>query len=77
VELELTENFLIPGKKAIIANAIYSIQEAVEVTGFGRTTIYRAEQSGALKVKARGKRRYILGKDLWSWLEKGDGDDER
>jgi len=47
----------------------YTISEAVEAGAGGRTAIYEAIKSGALKARKRGKRTVILASDLAQYLE--------
>ncbi len=47
----------------------YTIQEAAEVGAGGRSKIYEAIKSGALRAKKRGARTVILADDLASYLE--------
>ena len=52
-----------------MAKLAYSIAEAVEAGAGGRTAIYEAIKSGALKARKRGKRTVILAPDLAQYLE--------
>lgn len=45
-----------------------SIEETKKATGFGRTKLYQAINSGALKAKKYGKRTVILKEDLEEFL---------
>jgi Helix-turn-helix domain len=45
-----------------------SVAEAVHVSGLGRTRLYEAMSSGALKARKYGKRRIILYDDLIQFL---------
>jgi excisionase family DNA binding protein len=45
-----------------------SVAEACAVAGIGRTKIYEAISSGALKARKFGKRRIILRSDLHTFL---------
>ena len=47
----------------------YTIPEAAEAGAGGRTAIYEAIKSGALKARKRGKRTVILAPDLAQYLE--------
>jgi excisionase family DNA binding protein len=47
----------------------YSIAEACEVAGFGRTSIYEAINSGELIARKNGRRTVILSDDLRRWLQ--------
>lgn len=46
----------------------FSIEEAREVTGIGRTKLYEAINSGALTARKFGKRTVILKGDLEAFL---------
>jgi excisionase family DNA binding protein len=48
----------------------YSIAEACEAARVGRTAIYEAIRSGALRARKRGRRTLVLVDDLRRWLEK-------
>lgn len=56
-------------KEPIIENAIYERSEATAITGFSVSTLIRAEKSGELKGRYKGRRRYYLGSDLLKWLQ--------
>jgi excisionase family DNA binding protein len=45
-----------------------SVAEACAIAGVGRTKIYEAISSGALKARKFGKRRIILRSDLHAFL---------
>jgi excisionase family DNA binding protein len=45
-----------------------SVAEACAIAGIGRTKIYEAISSGALKARKFGKRRIILRSDLQAFL---------
>ncbi len=45
-----------------------SVIEVSKTTSLGKTTIYSALKSGALKSRKIGKRRIILTEDLKDWL---------
>ena len=45
-----------------------SIQEVSEITGFGRTKIYEAINSGDLKARKFGKRTIVLMDDLKEFM---------
>jgi excisionase family DNA binding protein len=47
----------------------YSIAEASEVSGVGRTSIYEAISSRELIARKRGRRTVILADDLRRWLQ--------
>ena len=47
----------------------YTIKEAVDATGLGRTSLYLAIRRGELRVVKRGSRTIILDRDLRRWLE--------
>ncbi len=52
-----------------MAKLAYTIDEAIEAGAGGRTAIYEAIKSGALKARKRGKRTIILAADLAQYLE--------
>lgn len=47
----------------------FSIPEIVQATGIGRTNIYGAMKSGALRARKHGKRTVILKTDLEAFLQ--------
>jgi excisionase family DNA binding protein len=47
----------------------YTIREACEASGIGRTSLYELLKSGALRARKHGKRTLILHKDLNRWLD--------
>jgi len=47
----------------------YNIGEACQVARAGRTAVYEAIRSGALRAVKRGRRTLILADDLRRWLE--------
>jgi excisionase family DNA binding protein len=51
------------------ASLAYNVPEACEVSRSGRTELYRAIKSGALRAVKRGRRTIILEADLRRWLE--------
>ena len=76
--LEMEQNLIQAAiiKQPIIENAVYEREEAIAITGFSLSTLIRAEKSGELKGRNKGRRRYYLGADLLKWLqgdENGDG----
>lgn len=56
-------------KQPIIENAVYEREEAIAITGFSLSTLIRAEKSGELKGRYKGRRRYYFGSDLLKWLQ--------
>jgi len=51
------------------APLVHSIPEACLITHTGRTALYAAIRSGALRAVKRGKRTLITGEDLRRWVE--------
>ncbi|HVZ06235.1 helix-turn-helix domain-containing protein [Hyphomicrobium sp.] len=47
----------------------YSPKEATEAAPVGRTFLYEAIKSGALKTRKLGRKRLILRDDLTAWLK--------
>ncbi len=52
-----------------MAKLAYTIAEAIEAGAGGRTAVYAAIKSGALKARKRGKRTIILADDLVAFLQ--------
>jgi excisionase family DNA binding protein len=47
----------------------YSVPHACSMAGAGRTALYEAINSGALRAVKRGRRTLILDEDLRRWLQ--------
>jgi excisionase family DNA binding protein len=47
----------------------YTLKQAAEASGLGRTSIYLAIKSGELRAVKRGARTIILARSLDRWLE--------
>ena len=47
----------------------HSVLEACSITDTGRTSIYEAIRSGALRAVKRGRRTLILDNDLRRWVQ--------
>jgi excisionase family DNA binding protein len=47
----------------------YSVPEVCEIANAGRTSIYEAINTGALRAVKRGRRTLILEEDLRQWLQ--------
>jgi hypothetical protein len=45
------------------------IENPYAITGVSLSTLIRAEKSGGLKGRHKGRRRYYLGSDLLKWLQ--------
>jgi excisionase family DNA binding protein len=63
----LMKTFYVPDPSADAKLAVSTV-EAARLAGVGRTTIYQAIQSGALKSLKLGKRRLIRLDALKDWL---------
>jgi hypothetical protein len=51
------------------AKMAYSIPEAMEATGIGRSSLYEDISAGRLMARKRGSRTVILARDLAAYLE--------
>lgn len=52
----------------VAVKPVVSIEEAALLSGLGRTSIYGAVKSGALKARKAGRRTIVLKSDLQAWL---------
>jgi hypothetical protein len=55
----------------IFANSVYTQEQARHALGLERHTLAREIRLGRLKASRRGKRYYILGAWLLSWIKAG------
>jgi excisionase family DNA binding protein len=53
----------------MVEKLAYSPREATEAASVGKTRLYAAIASGALKSRKLGRKRLILRDDLQSWLK--------
>jgi len=61
----------VPG--AIVSDALYRLDEAAARLGWGGHALRAARRRG-LKIHRSGKRGYVTGRDLLSFITKGDPD---
>jgi excisionase family DNA binding protein len=53
----------------MMSKFVFSIAETSSIVGIGRTSLYEAIHSGALRAIKRGRRTLILRSDLLQWME--------
>lgn len=58
-----------PAAPQPVAQMAFSVPAACKVAGVGRTKLYEAIQSGALRARKNGAKNLILREDLQRWLE--------
>lgn len=51
------------------ARLAHSLDDVIAITGLGRTTLYAALRSGALRARKLGRRTLVLDGDLRAFLE--------
>lgn len=68
--LEIEQLLVVLGgrKQGIINSAVYTREEACDVTTFSQSTLIRAENSGDLIVCKMGDARRYIGRDLLDWI---------
>lgn len=47
----------------------YTIEQVVNITGVGRSTVYNAIKSGQLEARKHGRRTWITSAALNKWIE--------
>jgi hypothetical protein len=64
------------GRQAAIhviqANAVYGVEEAIQVFRLRKSTIRREIREGRLRVSKRAGRYYLLGEWLLEWIRGGE-----
>jgi excisionase family DNA binding protein len=58
------------GEDTMNARLAYTVAEACEIARTGRSVLYQAIQSGALRAVKRGRRTLLLPGDLRDWVER-------
>ncbi len=48
---------------------LFTVNEACDITKSGRSAIYDAIKSGALRARKRGRKTLILAEDLENWVK--------
>ena len=61
--------------EAVRPECLYQIEHIKWMMGWSHTAWRSAKKSG-LKVRIAGKRRYVMGSDVISWIESLDAGDE-
>jgi excisionase family DNA binding protein len=58
------------GEETMNTQLAYTIGEACEIANAGRTILYEAIKSGALRAVKRGRKTLVLPGDLRDWVER-------
>jgi excisionase family DNA binding protein len=58
-------------KSSVDERLAYSVDDAAQAVGLGKSTLYREMAEGRLRYRKVGDRRLILKDDLLAWLSSG------